>query len=420
LTLMVHAKQPRPLVQLVGCEHSYFSGKARAYLLYKGIPHELVTSDADVFGNVILPKVGWAVIPVVIENGDVIQDTATIIDHFEAVYPGIRPVLPTGTRQKIASSIMELMGDEWLKLAAMHYRWSFPEQLPYLAHEWDRASNIRGHATAGPEERRDNIRRAEELMSRFKNVLPFLGVNKDTIPGVEATYLRFIELFNEHLKSHRYLLGNSPCVGDFALMGPLYAHLYRDPVPGKLMKLRAPHVAEWVERMNLTTYPGFEKPHTVDTTGTVHTTEQKQGWLADDEIPSTLIPLLEMWFREHLPMLEQTVATFRRFVASTSGQAILEKELPRSLGMSSFTIGGYEGKRACVTFDIWKLQRLLDTISSCPEEQASGFLKRFGTWGTRLSGINISDLRVTKRNGVPNFKSTLFLEKNFKHGMASL
>eukprot|EP00959_Pyramimonas_sp_CCMP1952_P409564 8583323-Pyramimonas_sp.AAC.2 len=37
-----------------------------------------------------------------------------------------------------------------------------------------------------------------------------------------------------------------PSLGDVALMGPFYAHLYRDPVPGHLMKTRAPLVARWV------------------------------------------------------------------------------------------------------------------------------------------------------------------------------
>ena len=32
------------------------------------------------------------------------------------------------------------------------------------------------------------------------------------------------------------------------MMGPFYAHLYRDPVPGKILKMRAPRVVEWIER----------------------------------------------------------------------------------------------------------------------------------------------------------------------------
>ena len=47
-----------------------------------------------------------------------------------------------------------------------------------------------------------------------------------------------------------YLLGGRPCLADFAFMGPMYAHLYRDPYPSVIMKNVSPRVAEWVERMN--------------------------------------------------------------------------------------------------------------------------------------------------------------------------
>jgi hypothetical protein len=41
-------------------------------------------------------------------------------------------------------------------------------------------------------------------------------------------------------------------LADFALLGPLYAHLYRDAVSGFALRTGRPLVAEWVERTNHT------------------------------------------------------------------------------------------------------------------------------------------------------------------------
>ena len=39
-----------------------------------------------------------------------------------------------------------------------------------------------------------------------------------------------------------FLLGHRPSIGDFGLLAPIYAHLYRDPVPGFILRTR------WVYR----------------------------------------------------------------------------------------------------------------------------------------------------------------------------
>ena len=41
-----------------------------------------------------------------------------------------------------------------------------------------------------------------------------------------------------------------PTIADYGFMGPLYAHLARDPYPSVLMKQRAQRVWRWTERMN--------------------------------------------------------------------------------------------------------------------------------------------------------------------------
>ena len=74
---------------LLGSQISYFTGKARAYLRWKGVPFREELATRDVYKSIILPRVGWAVVPVLITpDGETVQDTSDIIDHVEAAEGG--------------------------------------------------------------------------------------------------------------------------------------------------------------------------------------------------------------------------------------------------------------------------------------------------------------------------------------------
>ena len=45
-----------------------------------------------------------------------------------------------------------------------------------------------------------------------------------------------------------FVLGHSPSTADFGLLGPIYAHLYRDPVPGAILRRDYPLVCQWAVR----------------------------------------------------------------------------------------------------------------------------------------------------------------------------
>jgi len=45
------------------------------------------------------------------------------------------------------------------------------------------------------------------------------------MPIVESLYLDFLDALNSHFKHYPYLLGWKPYIGDFGLLGPMYAHL---------------------------------------------------------------------------------------------------------------------------------------------------------------------------------------------------
>ena len=225
------ARNLKPL-QLVGCEHSYFTAKARAYLLWSGLPFKEVQSTNDVYRQIILPKVGWPVIPILIDENNTsavvyIQDTSDIIDYCEFTYSDFinKKSLPpiSCVKQRIASFCLEALADLWLMIPAMHYRWNYPENRHFITHEWVRAMD----PLVKPTYFDDACKRASKSMSKFANSLPILGVNDELLPAIENDYLHFLKLLENHFKLHSYILGDRPSFADFALMGPLYAHLFR-------------------------------------------------------------------------------------------------------------------------------------------------------------------------------------------------
>ena len=357
--------------QLIGSDISYFTGKARAYLRWKGVSFEEVPASRDVYANIILPRVGWAVIPVVITPDDTtLQDTSDIIDFIEAAEGG-PSVYPDGARQKLVALMMELYGDEWLVLPAMHYRWNYNEDWVYG--EFGR--NSRPDLSSD-----EQYVAGKEVGAKFRGFLPPLGVTDGTIPGIEASYEGFLADFSAHLERHDFLLGSRPSIGDYGLIGPLYAHLYRDPASGDIMKRLAPKVAEWVERCHAPSAP---------LSGT---------FLSGDEVPGTLRPILARQVAEQFPSLKQTIDAFAGWCEAENPEK--GRVVPRGLGAHAFTIGGRDGERVSMTFSLWMLQRVLDHYSGLNQKDKSACDKLLRSIGL----TDIEAFRLPRRLERRNFK----------------
>jgi glutathione S-transferase len=356
---------------LYGSEVSYFSGKVRAYLRYKRIPFAEVLNTPDVYRQIILPRVGWPVIPVVVTPEDeTLQDSTEIIDELEHRFPAAS-VYPTGVRQRLAALLLEVYGDEWLKLPAMHYRWN---------HNYDFAIAEFGKMQL-PGAPADQQREAGLKISKpFAGALPFLGVTPKTEKAIEASYEALLDELNAHFGTFEFLFGTRPSIGDFGLVGPLYAHLYRDPASGELMKARAPHVTRWVERMMTPPHP-------------------KGGeFLAHDDVPETLVPVLARMMREMMPVFVSTAHHLTRWVAENPDSVVSGSEVPRALGRHEFTLGDASEYRAIFPFELWMLQRPLDYFSGLEEDdklRAVNLLHRVG--GEMLENFPTFP-RLTRRN----------------------
>jgi len=342
-------------VQHYSTETSLFSGKTRAYLRYKAIPFESILPSKEVVQSVLKPRVGRRILPVVItSDNQCLQDTSLIIDHFEQQYPehSVYPVTPL---QRLLAMLLEVYGDEWLVMPAMHYRWHFKRD-----NFWFILNEFGGT-------RQPNWPRPLQPLAALPGVMffgvlykPFFGITRRMHRPIEQSYEAFLQAFNAHLEQQPFLFGSRPSIGDLGLIGPLYAHLYRDPYPGKLMRRLAPNVADWVQRM--------QRPEPLS-----------GDFLADDAIPETLYPILQRMAREQLPVITEVIQRVDEWARKHPEKTVV----PRIIGRQRYSIEGVSNARCVIPFSQWMFQRPWDyyqQLSSTEKDAMAPLLQQLGLY----------------------------------------
>lgn len=317
---------------LYGWHLSFFSGKTRAYLRYKQVPFEDREVDALTLMRRIPQKTGATVMPVVVTpEGEWLQDTKHISDVLEQRFPEY-PVLPPTPRQAFAAQLLELWADEWWIPPAMHYRWVYPENYALFEHDAGRAllPGFPGFLQK---------RIAAYVAGTLRGYLPSVGVVPEQYAVMERWTERMLDVLEAHFAQLPYLFGGRPSIADFALLGPMYGHLNRDPMPKRTLIDPRPHLQAWVERMNA------PPPEPVG------------DFLADDAIPETLQPVFEAVFREFYPMLDGIRDEVLKFAPKLSPQ---RSRLPRVLGPITFPMGEGCYQRQAMPYTLWMKQRILD------------------------------------------------------------
>ena len=257
------------MYRLYSWEHSYFSGKARAYLRFKeragalGPGVEDVLATPELIQGRLIPRSGSNAVPQLeLPDGGWVQDTSEIIDVVEAAHPEA-PVVPDperSPRQCLASYLIELLADEWLIVPAFWERWFFsedgraPSHRAFNEQQWGavfaagQPGGTRRMAAAGLFEQMFGISHSRNEPKGVYAGLVHLGCDEKTEHAWQASQHRVLQRLEAHFAEHDYLLGGRPSLGDFGLLGPLYAHLFRDAVSGFALRTFFPITSEWVER----------------------------------------------------------------------------------------------------------------------------------------------------------------------------
>jgi glutathione S-transferase len=325
---------------LYAITHSLYSGRARSYLIKNGIAFEERSTGHESFKADVLPKAQLPTIPTLVTpGGDVIRDGAAIIEHFEA--GNDRPCRPAGPRQRVVSALFDVIGCDGLLRPAMHYRWNFPEE---------NLSFVRYHFFYSQRDLPTRDEKTEHMMDKMRHVAGIWGVNKATVPLVESLYLDYLKALNHHFEGYPYLLGWRPCVGDFGLLAPMYAHLGRDPCPARIMQQRAARVYRWVERMNRADQ---DVPEYFDA---------KTDFLDDDEVPVSLLAVLGILAEDFVPETRAAADVINAWLSENTPEAGSAAE--RMLGQCEFSVRGQSVTSVAQPYRFFLLQRVQDAVDA--------------------------------------------------------
>ncbi len=350
---------------LISAEFSYYSGKTRSYLLHKRIPSREVIPNGWHWAHTIPRKVGAAVVPVVITpEGEWLQDTSVIMDRLEARFPAA-PALPETPVLRFAAYLFELWGDEFLLPLAMHTRWSRPEHFPRYVDE------------VGPILLPGWPKWIQQLLggrlaSRLKGLAPSLGFDQAMAPLLDRFGAAQLDALDTHFAGHRFLFGDRPSYGDYGLIGPLYAHIGRDPLSRRDLIDTRPNLQAWIGRM-------FDPASSA------------MGKFQREDVPAaTLLPALRSIFDEMVPFLQAS--------GDVLGQSpVLDakaKHPPRFIGTVQYPMAGGTHRRAAVPYAVWMAQRLLRVyhgMSPAERAQVHGWLGQVG--GEAVLALNLPPMR---------------------------
>lgn len=282
--------QPSP-ISLSGAPGSPYTRKMVSLLRYRRIPYKLL--QYGLAGPPGMPQGKVRLLPTFYlpnTQGDLeaVVDSTPIIRRLEGDFLG-RSVLPPHPVTAFIDYLLEDFGDEWLTKAMFHYRWHYQSDAHKAGQVLPRWSNI-----SAPE---DQMQIAAKMISdRQISRLYVVGSNPTTAPVIEASYERFVDLFDAHLRTSPFLMGKRPGASDFAVFGQLTQLTHFDPTPMAVTIAKSPRVYAWVEIGE--DLSGLEP--------------QDNDWLDPNNIPTTIIALLKEFGHVYVPALlanEKAIAT---------------------------------------------------------------------------------------------------------------
>lgn len=343
---------------LYGAYASFYTGKTRSYLRKKGIPFVERLPSHPRFREQVSPAARSRRIPILeTPEGFVIQDTTAIFEYLERRFPD-PPALPPGPRQRLAAYLIDFFASEGLRIA-WHFRWNFPEpNRHFVVREFGRSFKPQG---------------SDDLLDHYGNVVAArmdghrarIGLGPEHYPVLEAIYFDLLDDLEEHFTTAPYLFGGLPSVGDFGLMGPLFAHLGRDPWPLHLMQRRAPRVFRWVEHMNT---PEIQSPEFHDT---------PLSYTPGDQIAPAVMTLLATFCRDHAELFAATAERYSEWVEAHPDfppEAVIsdDDEDQPNLGPITVPLRGQTMTTGAMGHSLWVLQRTQDWLATLsPDDRAA-------------------------------------------------
>lgn len=230
--------------RIVGVGASPYTRKLRAAARFRRLPYRFVVAgskEANALPERSLPLLPYVVAPDA--DGALTQvqsDSTPILTFLDEAYPQ-RRLRPTDTALRFLDLLIEDYGDEWLSKCMFHYRWSY-------APDTQHASAYLPYTTAMQMAPDRGVKAAAAFAARQISRIGVVGSNEMTGPVIEASWRRFLEVFDAHIQNQPFLLGHRPGAGDFACYGQMTMLVITDPTPAAAAFDVSPRAYAWTEQ----------------------------------------------------------------------------------------------------------------------------------------------------------------------------
>ena len=275
--------RPSGDLRLVGVGASPYTRKLRAALRFRRLPYRFVvlgSPEAQALPDRPLPLLPYLLLPGPDGSPTTpLSDTTPILDRLEHLYPE-RPLRPVDSALSFLDRLIEDYGDEWLSKCMFHYRWAH-------APDTKKASAYMPYGQMMQMTREQGAQFEQMIAERQISRIGVVGSNATTGPIIEASWRRFLEIFDAHIQNQPYLLGSRPGAGDFACYGQMTMLVITDPTPAAVALEVSPRSYAWTERLE-------------DVSGEDVCDED---WIDLSEPPSSLRALLSEIGRVYAPFL---------------------------------------------------------------------------------------------------------------------
>ena len=219
--------------QLIGSEMSFFTRKLEAQLRFQQIPWQYLYKTEDRKAE-LEAKAGTHFIPLLATPDKwLLHDTIAIGPLLSERFSE-RAVIPETPLQRACSFILEDAFNHWLGRVCVHSRWCYPHNVEWVGPRFganmvlDRSIDIPFSDTE-----LEQLAPIGEMMCQGfgLNACEVNGVGPEQAAAVQGDFIKLLEALAVHLAENRFLLGDRPCLADFALAGASKAHFITDPEP---------------------------------------------------------------------------------------------------------------------------------------------------------------------------------------------
>ena len=219
--------------QLIGSELSFFTRKLEAQLRFQRIPWRYLFKT-EARKAELESRAGTHFIPLLITPDKwLIHDTIAIGPMLSERFAE-HAVIPDEPLQRACCFILEDAFNHWLGRVCVHSRWCYPDNVAWVGPRFganmmlDRS--IDAPFSSGELEQLAPI--GPMMYEGFgKNVCEVNGVGPEQSDALKSDFSNLLDALAVHFAENRFLLGDRPCLADFALAGASKAHFICDPEP---------------------------------------------------------------------------------------------------------------------------------------------------------------------------------------------